>query len=257
MKALIFAAGVGSRLKPFTDMHPKALAKVGGMTMLERTIRRVHEAGADRIVVNVHHFATQIIEYLHLHNDFGLDIAVSDESDVLLDTGGGLLHARGLLNAESDEPVILHNADILTDAPLAEMVDSHLRSEADATLLVGRRRSSRMLYFDSCNRLAGWSNLKTGEGKPVGFNPASPCCRPLAFGGVHIVRPSAVFPYLEKYAAAHGEVFSITPFYVAALSDLRIVGFTPHNYYMWHDIGTPEKLACAEADLATNGQRHS
>lgn len=116
MKALIFAAGVGSRLKPFTDCHPKALATVGGVTMLERTIVRMRESGVDKIVVNVHHFASQITEFLDKNNNFGLDIAISDESDRLLDTGGGLLRAKTLLCADENEPVILHNADILTDA---------------------------------------------------------------------------------------------------------------------------------------------
>lgn len=249
MKALIFAAGVGSRLKPFTDQHPKALASVGGITMLERTIRRVHDAGASRIVVNVHHFASQIVEFLRKNRNFGMDIVVSDESDTLLDTGGGLLKAKKLLCAEHGEPVILHNADILTDSPLGDMVEFHMRQDADATLLVSMRQSSRQLYFTENRRLAGWANLKTGETRPAEFQPSAQGYTPYAFGGVHIVR-SSIFKYLEAYAAIHGPVFSITPFYIDAISRLAITGFIPQGSYMWHDIGTPDKLSDAERALS-------
>lgn len=246
MKALIFAAGVGSRLKPFTDCHPKALATVGGVTMLERTIVRMRESGVDKIVVNVHHFASQITEFLDKNNNFGLDIAISDESDRLLDTGGGLLRAKTLLCADENEPVILHNADILTDAPLDEMLDAHRRNDADVTLLVSGRKSSRLLYFASDSRLAGWTNINTGEVKSHGADLRQ--CSLRAFGGVHIVSP-AIFDLLGQYASVHGEVFSITPFYVEMLSRLKIIGFTPRADFIWHDIGTPEKLKRAESEM--------
>ena len=200
MKALIFAAGVGSRLKPFTDCHPKALATVGGVTMLERTIVRMRESGVDK-------FASQITEFLDKNNNFGLDIAISDESDRLLDTGGGLLRAKTLLCAEENEPVILHNADILTDAPLDEMLDAHRRNDADVTLLVSGRQSSRLLYFDSDSRLAGWTNINTGEVKSHGADLRQ--CSLRAFGGVHIVSP-AIFVLLGQSASVHGEASSLS-----------------------------------------------
>lgn len=252
MKALIFAAGIGSRLKPFTDTHPKALATVGGITMLQRNLERVRDAGADRIVVNVHHFPEQIIAFLDSIRYPGVEIIVSDESDRLLDTGGGLLKARDLIGASPAEPVILHNADILTDAPLSAMVEQHISKNAVATLLVSRRQSSRMLYFNDKQRLAGWANLKTGETKPEGFDNNDLGITPLAFGGVHIVDP-AIFPALARYADTHGAMFSITPFYLASLSEIGIFGFTPQENFIWHDIGSPQKLA--EAEAAITGSR--
>lgn len=248
MKALIFAAGIGSRLKPFTDKHPKALVSVGGVTMLERTIRRICDAGADRIVVNVHHLASQIIDFLRLNDNFGADIVVSDESCRLLDTGGGLLKAKALLDADSHEPILLHNADILTDIPLHEIVETHLRSDADVTLLVSDRQSSRGLCFDEMLKMKGWRNLTTGEIKPESLYSELARVRTLAFGGVHVLNTS-VFQWLERYAEKHGDVFSITAFYIDVVSQIDIRGMIPSVSYMWHDIGTPEKLAHAEIDL--------
>ncbi|MDE6126575.1 MAG: NTP transferase domain-containing protein, partial [Muribaculaceae bacterium] len=135
MKGMIFAAGVGSRLRPFTDEHPKALAPVGGIPMLRRVIEKMTEAGISRIVVNVHHFPQQIVSYLEENDNFGADISVSDESAELLDTGGGLLHARRFL--DGDEPVLVHNADILTDFDISRMARAHSDSGALATLLAG------------------------------------------------------------------------------------------------------------------------
>lgn len=249
MKALIFAAGIGSRLKPFTDSHPKALARVGGKPMLQRVIEKLRDAGADRIVVNVHHFASQIEQFIETNCSFGADIAVSDESELLLDTGGGLLKAENLLQATTGEPIVLHNADILTDAPVKEMVDAHLATGADATLLASVRESSRRLYFDHGGRLRGWRNERTGDCRPSGFHPElHGGYHPLAFNGVHVVSPS-LFPYLRSYAEKRGKVFSITDFYIETAEKLCIRPFGPATPYMWHDIGTPEKLARAEAAL--------
>lgn len=253
MIAMIFAAGIGSRLKPFTDSHPKALAVAGGKTMLQRTIEKLRDAGARRIVVNVHHFAGQITDYLEANGNFGADIAVSDESALLLDTGGGLLRAEALLNAEGDEPIVLHNADVLTDAPIGEMLARHMATGAQATLLASPRQSSRQLCFDLDGRLRGWRDNRTGRTLPEGFNPAAGTTRSLAFNGVHVVNRD-IFPELHRYARAHGEVFSITPFYVDAIGKLDIRAFEPAKPYMWHDIGTPEKLLAAENALRNKGE---
>ena len=304
MKAMIFAAGIGSRLKPWTDSHPKALAPLGGLPILGHVIEKLRREGVTRIVVNVHHFADQVKHYLATSPlCSGLDIAISDESSLLLDTGGGLLAARHLLDDGTPEPILLHNADIYTSFPLSEMLAAHLRPlppsllhpsvceshwgadaqkrvptsgrpslaglhcaegesprsamsrpSADVTLLVAPRASSRQLYFSpSTMELCGWQNLSTSATLPTGFTPTTEL--PLAFGGVHIVSPT-IFPHLEAYARTAGPAFSITPFYLSLLSapvpvpSLRIQGYTPSAPFLWHDIGTPAKLAAAEASLA-------
>ncbi len=250
MKALIFAAGMGTRLRPFTLEHPKALVPVAGTPMLERVIRKVIDAGISDIVVNVHHFASQIIDFLHDNDNFDADIHISDESDSLLDTGGGLLYARHWL--DGDSPILIHNADILTDFPIGEMAEAHARSHSLATLLVDHRASSRQLLFDNSSRvLRGWVNLKTGEVLPPDLAPyagAIPCgVSPLAFGGVHIVSPG-IFPLL---ASAHtpGTSFPIIPFYINICADHRLSGYTPSEPYMWHDVGRPESLEVATTAL--------
>lgn len=246
MKAMIFAAGVGSRLKPFTDSHPKALLPVGGIPMLGRVLRNMQRAGVADVVVNVHHFASQVVDYLESGSHDGMNIAVSDETDRLLDTGGGLLKGWPLLGTGSEEAVILHNADILTDIDFAAMAKAHERSGADVTLLASPRASSRMLYFDEEGRLNGWRNAGTGEVRPEGFEPDG--LTALAFGGVHIVG-ARVFPMLGEYAALAGPVFSIMPFYLANLGKLDIRAYRPEGDFLWHDVGSPEKHAAAEAAL--------
>lgn len=246
MKALVFAAGVGSRLKPFTDFHPKALAPVAGVPMLQRVLERLRAVGIRNVVVNVHHFSNQIREFLSANEYFGMNIKISDESSCLLDTGGGLLKAKDLLCDGDDEPILLHNADILTDASIAEMLAEHNRVQADATLLTSVRKTSRLLYFDTTSGLLrGWCNLNTGVSEPTAFNPNEPSVEGLAFGGVHIVQPS-IFSHLDEYAVKHGNVFSITPFYLSVLDRMRIANYTPEKIYKWFDIGTTEKLAVAE-----------
>ncbi|MBD5293586.1 MAG: NTP transferase domain-containing protein [Bacteroides sp.] len=228
MKALIFAAGLGTRLKPFTLTHPKALVPVGGEPMLGRVIRAVKEAGVTEIVVNVHHFAEQIEQFLAANGNFGVNIRISDERSLLLDTGGGLLHARRFL--DGTEPILLHNADVLTDLPLSE-----LTLRGDATLAVSSRSSSRQLRFDSSGRLCGWINHQSGETKGIteGGDLRS-------FNGIHLVSPQ-IFPALENYGV---EVFSLTPFYVKNASELEFYG-QDISQYKWFDVGRPESLAAA------------
>lgn len=248
MKGMIFAAGVGSRLRPFTDEHPKALAPVGGKPIIRRVIEKMRAAGIGRIVVNVHHFPEQIRSYLEENDNFGAEIIISDESDTLLDTGGGLLKAARYLGRE--EPILVHNADILTDFEISAMSARHAEGSRLATLLAFPRESSRQLYFDTEGNLRGWQNLKSGERKPAGFSPDVPGLSPLAFGGVHIVSP-AIFPLLEEYAARNGAVFSITPFYLEIAKRANIRAFSPASPFHWHDIGSPEKLGAAENALKT------
>lgn len=239
MKAMVFAAGEGTRLRPLTLTRPKALVEVGGKPMLARVLEALRRAGVGEVVVNVHYLADQIVEFLNA-NDFGLRIAISDERARLLDTGGGLLAARHLLDDGSGEPILLHNADICTDLDL-----QRLTLRGDASLLVSDRSSSRRLIFrpGADMRLCGWINEKTSETK------GDPCGERRAFNGIHVVSP-AVFPALERYSRAiASDVFSMTPFYVAQAANLRIHGVQIDGYE-WHDVGNLEKLAAANAAFA-------
>ena len=168
MKAMIFAAGLGTRLRPLTDIMPKALVPVAGKPMLERVILRLKKAGFDDITINIHHFGGQIVEFLHANNSFGLNIHISDERDMLLDTGGGVKKACPFL--DGNEPFLVHNADILTDIDLTTFYRHHQDSNAEATLLVSERKTSRYLLFDDSYNLHGWINKSTQEIKPEGFN---------------------------------------------------------------------------------------
>ena len=240
MKAMIFAAGLGTRLKPFTDTMPKALAPVNGTPMLEHVITRLIKQGFDDVVVNVYHFGEKIIEFLETKNNFGANIHISDERDCLLDTGGGILKARQWL--DGNEPIIIHNADILTDFDLHKMAKQHVDNKADATLLVADRKTTRYFYINKSNQLKGWTNISTGEVKPSGYI-AEESDKLLAFGGVHIVSPS-IFDVLDKYSSE--PKFSITPFYIDKCNELKIMGYTPAEKYQWHDIGKIDSIKVAE-----------
>lgn len=241
MKAFVLAAGLGTRLKPWTLKHPKALAPVGGIPMLERVIVSLREQGFDRILVNVHHFADQIVDFLS-GRDFGIDVAVSDESELLLDTGGALLHAAGWLCAD-EQPFLIHNVDILSNADLAGLMKAHAESDADATLLVSDRDSSRRLYFDRGMNLVGWRNFKSEELRPAGFR-VEPGLRMYAFSGIHAVSPRMLarmraegyngkFPIMDYYLAKAG---ASSPIRGMAAEGLRLI-----------DIGKPASLARAES----------
>ena len=243
MKAMIFAAGLGTRLRPLTNDRPKALVEVGGVAMLERVITRLKSHGITEIVINIHHFGEKIIEFIKENNNFGITIHISDERDLLLDTGGGILKAQQWLNG--NEPIIIHNADILTDFDLHKMVEQHINSNADATLLVADRKTARYFYIGENNRLNGWTNISTGEVKPADYIALN-TDKLRAFGGVHIVSPS-IFSELQNYSTE--PKFSITPFYIDRCKDLKIMGYTPNEKYQWHDIGKIESIAIAEQEF--------
>ena len=238
MKAMIFAAGLGTRLRPLTDDRPKALVEVAGKTMLERVITRLAEAGFDDIVINIHHFGEKILEFLERNKNFGLNIKVSDEREKLLDTGGGILHARQWL--DGDQPFIVHNADIITDLDLKAMYDNHLAGGAMATVLVKDRPTARYFVFDNDLTLRGWINKSTGETRPAHFVHEGASMRELAFGGIHVISP-AIFKPLEEYAQGNDK-FSITPFYVDRCSSHLIKGYLQEQDYMWLDVGKIETL---------------
>ncbi len=241
MKAMIFAAGLGTRLRPLTNDRPKALVEIGGKTMLERVIKRLADAGFDDITINIHHFGEKIIDFLKEHDNFGLNIHISDERALLLDTGGGILKARRFLDA--DEPFLVHNADILTDIDLNAMLQRHVESGAMATVLVKNRITSRYFVFDDDYRLQGWINKSTGETRPPHFSYQRGM-HELAFGGIHVISPS-IFPELESYAQGQAK-FSITPFYVDNCHNHLIKGYVQQSPYTWLDVGKPETLKQAE-----------
>ena len=255
MKAMIFAAGLGTRLRPLTDDRPKALVEVGGKTMLERVILRLADAGFDDITINIHHFGQKIIDFLAAHGNYGLNLHISDERDMLLDTGGGILKARPFL--DGDEPFLVHNADILTNIDLLAMYQNHLENGALATVLVKERKTSRYFVFDDDYRLKGWINKTTGETRPSHL-----CCgngmRELAFGGIHVMSTS-IFHQLERYSQGNPR-FSTTPFYVDKCSNNLIKGYVQNTPYSWLDVGKPETLNLAneltrgQEDKKTRGQ---
>ena len=248
MKAMIFAAGLGTRLRPLTNDRPKALVEIGGKPMLERVITKLAEAGFDDITINIHHFGQKIIDFLKENKNFGLNIHISDERDLLLDTGGGILKAKHWL--DGDEPFLVHNADILTDINLRAMFQSHIQSNAMATVLVKDRVTSRYFVFDDDYRMQGWINKATGESRPASFVPQEGM-HELAFGGVHVISPS-IFAELESYSQGQAK-FSITLFYVDECHQHHIKGYVQNTPYNWLDVGKPETLQQAE-ELAKSGK---
>ena len=244
MKAMIFAAGLGTRLRPLTNDRPKALVEIGGKTMLERVIVKLAEAGFDDITINIHHFGEKIIDFLEKNNNIGLNINISDERDLLLDTGGGIFKARPFL--DGDEPFLVHNADILTNIDLLAMYQRHAESGAMATLLVKDRKTSRYFVFDDDYRLQGWINKSTGETRPEQFVHREGM-HELAFGGIHVISPS-IFQELESYSKGQPK-FSVTPFYVDECHNHVIRGYVQDAPYTWLDVGKPETLKEAEDEV--------
>lgn len=244
LRGMIFAAGIGSRLAPLTDHTPKALMEVGGKPMLQRTIERLMRTGIRKIVINVHHHADKIRHFLADNDNFGAEITISDETESLLDTGGALIKAHTLLNGA--DCVVLHNADIFTDIPLHQLIESHLECGADVSLALKDRPTSRYLLFDETIRMRGWLNAKTGEVLPPGRD--SYTLHPGAFCGIHVINPHTLFPMLRQYSQAVGnDKFSLTPFYAAVCDSVDIRGHEMNRDAVWVDIGTHESLAKARA----------
>lgn len=249
MKAMILAAGLGTRLKPWTLSHPKALVPVGGVPMLRRVIERLISEGFDDIVVNVHHFADQICEFLS-DNDFGVEIRVSNESDMLLDTGGALLKAAPLI-FDSDAPCLVHNVDILSDAPLSDIVNSHLSSNNDITLLTSGRESSRKLIFDGVGALQGWHNLSSGEFRPDGFTFGRNM-HESAFSGIYVVSPK-IIDELREYSKSVGSAkFPIMDFLLNSDRRCSVEEFRYDNLKLI-DIGKPDTLEKANYFIELGG----
>ena len=248
MKAMIFAAGLGTRLKPITDTIPKALVPVCGEPLLKHVITRLKDAGIDDIVVNVHHFADQIVNYLE-QNDFGVRMAVSDESDRLLETGGGVLHARDLL-LNPEGRFLVHNVDILSDLDISAFMEAW-RPGTLASLLVSPRKTQRYLLFDDDMRLVGWTNLSTGEVRSPypGLDPSGYTM--LAFSGIHQMSDD-VFGVMESEGM--GERFPIMDFYLKVCDRYPIYGIRPASIELI-DVGKLDTLAVAEEFIRKLSQR--
>ena len=232
-KALIFAAGKGTRLKPFTDSHPKALALVNDVPLLERNIKYLQSFGVTEFVINVHHFGEQIVEFLEKNNHFGAKIDISDEKDELLETGGGLLFAQKYL--ENEDNFLIMNADILTDLNIHELVKFHETHLPLATLAVSDRNSSRKLFFNSEMVLKGWMNKNSGETKMAEFNSDF---KELAFSGIHCIN-SSIFDKIKRRGK-----FSIMEEYLDLMFENEILGFQHEARLI--DVGRPESVIEAE-----------
>ena len=239
MKAMILAAGLGTRLRPLTDDRPKALVEVAGRTLLEIALSRLHSFGIRDVVINVHHFADQVVDYLQANNNFGLRIEVSREA-VLLDTGGGIKKAAWFFlqdSSSSDEPFLLHNVDVISNIDFARMGQLHAANRALATLAVQQRKSSRYLLFDDDGQLCGRQT-----GAATEWARRSPRTQSLAFCGIHIISPR-IFSLMTEEG-----VFSIlAPYLRLAASGEKILAFRADEY-RWRDLGRLSDLELAEQD---------
>ena len=235
---MIFAAGTGSRLKPYTDHIPKALIPIDGKPMLEHIILKLKAAGFTEIIINVHHLGEQIIEFLADKDNFGITIHISDERDYLLDTGGGIKHAAQFL--QGDEPFLVHNVDIISNVDLKALYQHHLDTNPLATLLVSKRDTSRYLLFNKENKLSGWRNKETGEVKSYypDFDPS--IHNEFAFNGIHVISPE-IFEWMDEWTGK----FSIINFYLAVCAKTPIQAFEQADLRIL-DIGKPDALELAQ-----------
>ena len=237
-QAMIFAAGLGTRLKPLTDTMPKALVPVGGQPLLWHVIQKLKASGFDRIVINVHHFAQQIVDYLKANNNFNIDIRISDETEMLLETGGGIKKALPLFDSQS--PILIHNVDILSNINLAAIYDEAQQSNVDALLMVSWRKTKRYLLFDEEMILDGWTNIETGEIRSPypAINPSD--LKQLAFSGIHIISPH-VFPLFQEMP----ERFGIIDFYLKYCHQCAFMGKEMKDLRLM-DVGKIDTLSEAE-----------
>lgn len=233
-RGLIFAAGLGTRLKPWTDSHPKALAVVNGKSLLQRNIEYLQQYGITDVIVNVHHFADQIIKAIESNKGWGSNITISDETDLVLETGGGLKKTAWYFKDVQD--FVVMNADVLTDMNLGQMINAHLVGKPLATLATSERESSRYFLFGKEDRLSGWRNVKTGEEKLVRqvgeYNQK-------AFSGIHVIN-SKIFSLIQQEGK-----FSMVDVYLSLAADNTIKSFD-HNGSKFIDVGKPESVTKAE-----------
>ncbi len=248
MKAMIFAAGFGTRLKPLTDTCPKALIQVGGKPMLQHTIESLIRHGFDEIIINIHYLGNQVRDFLLQHNNFGIRIEISDETNLILETGGGLLNAKHFF--DDDKTFLVCNADVFTNINLTDFYNFHLENNPIATLAVRERKSSRYLLFDDEDILFGWENVKTEVVKiprkiathnsQLITHDYQHSLHEFAFSGYHIISPE-IFETCKRKG-----VFSMVDWYLDICKDHTIRAFH-HQDDIWIDIGSPEQLQKANA----------
>lgn len=239
MKALILAAGLGTRLRPLTDDRPKALVEVCGRTMLERTLDTLSSGGITDFVVNVHHFAQKIVDFLAEHDNFGFNIEISDESDLLRNTGGAIRHAAPFLSGE--EMFLVHNVDIMSNLDIGWLVDRASSNGALATLAVSERKTSRYLLCNDAGRLVGWTNVITGEVRTPYDNLDVTKCRKVAFSGIHVIS-GKIFDLLAGYP----EEFSVIDLYLNICKD-RYIECAEYPGLELKDLGTAAAIAQVKA----------
>ena len=234
MKAMILAAGLGTRLKPFTNHNPKALAEVNGKSLLEHNIRYLQRFGIYDVIVNVHHFADKIEDALFEHDNFGSEVTISDERSEVLETGGGLKKAAGFF--EGEDAFVVMNVDVLTNLDLAKMIEEHIMHNAIATLAVMKRESSRLLLFDNDMTLCGWVNNKTNEER---ISRTVPELQPFAFSGIQVLSQAVLndIPFEGK--------FSLIDLYLYLAKGYIIKGYD-HTGNIFIDVGKPESIEKAE-----------
>ena len=250
MKAMIFAAGLGTRLKPLTDTLPKALVPLAGKTLLQWQIERLKAAGITDIVVNIHHFADKIIDYLRENDNFGCHIQVSDERGMLLETGGGLRKAQSLLTSSPEEskraPILVCNVDILSNIDIPTLLRAYTPDEM-GVVVVYPRETQRYLVFDANQRLCGWTNIATGEKRgPIAYaqHPISNT-QNLAFSGMQVLNPR-IFDAMDKVVTEKGDKFSLIDLYLSICEKEVLRAYIPENYRMM-DVGKISQLSEAEA----------
>ena len=247
MKAMIFAAGLGTRLKPLTDKKPKALLAIGGKSMLEWTIQKLINNGFNEIIINVHHFANQVTEFLNKKKNFRASITLSHENGLLLDTGGGLKKASWFFN--DSIPFLLHNVDVLSNINLKDLVSFHVAHDSVlATLVVRNRQSSRYLLFDQDLILSGWVNEATGE--EIITRNTGKKLQKFAFSGIQLISPE-----LLSLIDLEGK-FSIIDVYLRLSEQHKIIAFPDNNSY-WFDLGNAKKLYDAEKFMLKNKIKHT
>lgn len=240
---MVLAAGLGTRLRPLTDDRPKALVEVAGRTLLELTLLRLKSAGISDVIINTHHFADKVADYLSAHANFGMNIELSRE-EVLLDTGGGLKHAAHFFQ-NSEEPFLLHNVDVLSDIDFASMLRHHRNSGALATLAVQDRPTSRYLLFDESGRLCGRRSGPDSPDTPIEQVRPARTLHARAFSGIHIISPR-IFPLMHEDG-----VFSIIPVYLRLAAAGESIHSYPADQNYWRDLGKPAQIAAASQDIST------
>lgn len=238
LNAMIFAAGLGTRLQSLTKEKPKALVELNGVPLLERAIKKLIALKVDRIVINVHHYADQIEQFLLENHNFGADIRISDERTELLDTGGGLLKAKDLFLPNA--PILIYNVDVFSSLDLNQLLVEHKQSNSLVSIVMRDRETQRYLCFDDKNQLTGWKNIKTGETKIAreGFETSTA----YAFSGIHVV-DSRVFDLTQREGK-----FSIIDLYLELAKENRIKAFVDDSK-VWIDLGKPENLELAKSYL--------